>query len=110
MVSSLFQIVIGLTGLIGFFLRFIGPLTVAPTIILVGVALSNVAAEHAGKYHSYHLPVEPRFHQVPRDEGKVACQIEGSLYRKPRSNRFVEKQPNCSLYRDIIIIPIFLMP
>ena len=49
MISSLFQIVIGFTGLIGILLRFIGPLTIAPTIALVGVALFHVAAEHAGK-------------------------------------------------------------
>ena len=49
MVSSLFQIVIGFTGLTGILLRFIGPLTIAPTITLVGVALFHVAAEHAGK-------------------------------------------------------------
>ena len=48
MVSSLFQIFLGLTGLIGFLLRFIGPLTIAPTITLVGVALFRVAATHAG--------------------------------------------------------------
>ena len=49
MISSLFQIVIGFTGLNGILLRFIGPLTIAPTITLVGVALFHVAAEHAGK-------------------------------------------------------------
>ena len=50
MISSLFQIVIGLTGVLGILLRFIGPLTIAPTITLVGVALFKVAAQHAGKY------------------------------------------------------------
>ena len=50
MVSSLFQIMIGFTGLIGFLLRFIGPLTVAPTVTLVGVALFRLAADTAGKY------------------------------------------------------------
>ena len=50
MISSLFQIVIGFTGLIGLLLRFIGPLTIAPTITLVGVALFRVAADNAGKY------------------------------------------------------------
>jgi len=39
--------VIGFTGLIGILLRFIGPLTIAPTITLVGVALFQVVAEHA---------------------------------------------------------------
>jgi len=40
--------VIGFTGLIEFLLRFIRPLTIAPTITLVGVALFHVVAEHAG--------------------------------------------------------------
>jgi len=50
MISSLFQILIGVTGLLGVLLRFIGPLTIAPTITLVGVALFRVAADHAGDY------------------------------------------------------------
>ena len=48
MVSSLFQMLVGFTGIVGFLLRFIGPLTIAPTITLVGLALFNVAAVHAG--------------------------------------------------------------
>lgn len=48
MVSSLFEIVIGFTGLIGILLRFIGPLTIAPTITLVGVALFQSATDEAG--------------------------------------------------------------
>ncbi|XP_015764726.1 PREDICTED: solute carrier family 23 member 2-like [Acropora digitifera] len=50
MVSALFQIMIGFTGLVGFLLRFIGPLTIAPTITLVGVALFGIAADHAGNH------------------------------------------------------------
>ena len=49
MVSSLFQIFIGFSGLIGFLLRFIGPLTVAPTIALVGLSLFGVCSDYAGK-------------------------------------------------------------
>ena len=49
--SSLFQIAIGFSGLIGVVLKFIGPLTVAPTITLVGLGLFPVAAEHAGEDH-----------------------------------------------------------
>ena len=48
MLSALFQIVIGFTGLTGVLLRFIGPLTIAPTITLIGVGQFNVAAERAG--------------------------------------------------------------
>lgn len=48
MISSLFQIFIGLTGLIGQLLRFIGPLTIAPTIALVALPLFPAAANFAG--------------------------------------------------------------
>lgn len=43
-VSSLFQVVIGFTGVIGFLMRFIGPLSIAPTITLIGLALFQSAA------------------------------------------------------------------
>ena len=49
MLSSLFQVVLGFTGLVGVLLRFIGPLAIAPTITLVGVALFRTGAEKAGK-------------------------------------------------------------
>ena len=50
MVSSLFQIFIGFSGLMGLLLRFIGPLTVAPTISLVGLSLYGTSADFAGKF------------------------------------------------------------
>lgn len=49
MLSSLFQIAIGFTGLVGFLIRFIGPVTIGPTVTLVGIALFNEAADRAGK-------------------------------------------------------------
>lgn len=48
MVAALFQMLIGFTGLVGFLLRFIGPLTIAPTITLVGLALFQAAADFSG--------------------------------------------------------------
>mgnify|MGYP001794630101 CR=1 FL=1 len=48
MVSSLLQIVVGFSGVIGFLLRFVGPLTITPTITLVGLTLFPVAASHSG--------------------------------------------------------------
>ena len=47
-VASLFQIVIGFSGIVGFLLRFIGPLTVAPTVALVGLALFGAAGDFSG--------------------------------------------------------------
>lgn len=49
MVASLVQVVIGFTGILGLMLRFIGPLAVAPTIALAGLALFDVAAESSSK-------------------------------------------------------------
>ena len=47
MVASLFEVVIGFTGLIGLLLRFIGPLSITPTITLIGLGLFRLAAAKA---------------------------------------------------------------
>ncbi|XP_040499906.1 solute carrier family 23 member 2 isoform X4 [Ursus maritimus] len=48
MVASCVQIVVGFSGLIGFLMRFIGPLTIAPTISLVALPLFDSAGNNAG--------------------------------------------------------------
>lgn len=48
MVGSLFQVFVGFSGLIGLFMRFIGPLTIAPTISLIGLSLFDSAGRSAG--------------------------------------------------------------
>ncbi|XP_052770614.1 solute carrier family 23 member 2-like isoform X1 [Mya arenaria] len=45
MVASLTQVFLGCTGLIGVLMRFIGPLTIAPTISLIGLSLTGVVIE-----------------------------------------------------------------
>ncbi|XP_033114665.1 solute carrier family 23 member 2-like [Anneissia japonica] len=47
-VASCFQVIIGFSGIMGFMLKFIGPLAIAPTIGLVGLSLFSVAASRAG--------------------------------------------------------------
>ncbi|KAL3863438.1 hypothetical protein ACJMK2_005194 [Sinanodonta woodiana] len=42
--ASVTQLVIGGTGIMGFFMKFIGPLTIAPTISLIGLSLTGVAS------------------------------------------------------------------
>ena len=49
MVASLFQVVIGFSGIMGAMLRFIGPLVIAPTVALTGIALFDVATGFAAK-------------------------------------------------------------
>ncbi|XP_029414730.1 solute carrier family 23 member 1-like isoform X2 [Nannospalax galili] len=48
MVASCVQILVGFSGLIGFLLHFIGPLTIAPTISLVALPLFDSAGNDAG--------------------------------------------------------------
>jgi nucleobase transporter 1/2 len=44
------EIVIGASGLIGKMLRFVGPITIAPTIALIGLSLFKFGAPTAGKH------------------------------------------------------------
>ncbi|KAK3084365.1 hypothetical protein FSP39_012253, partial [Pinctada imbricata] len=47
LVASLFQVFLGCSGMIGVMLRYIGPLTVAPTIALIGLSLFDIVADFA---------------------------------------------------------------
>lgn len=55
-VSAIFQLVIGYTGLVGKLLKIITPLTIVPTVSLVGLTLF----EHAGATASTHWGIAMR--------------------------------------------------
>jgi nucleobase transporter 1/2 len=48
--GALTEIVIGASGLIGKMLRFVGPITIAPTIALIGLSLFKFGAPEAGRH------------------------------------------------------------
>ena len=48
--GAVFEIVIGYSGLVGRLLRFVGPITIAPTIALIGLALFEFGAPVAGTH------------------------------------------------------------
>ncbi|KAJ8002726.1 hypothetical protein DPEC_G00161940 [Dallia pectoralis] len=50
LVSSMLQLVLGLSGLVGLVLRFIGPLAIAPTINLIGLSLFIEAGKKSGAH------------------------------------------------------------
>ena len=50
MVAAVLEIAIGASGMVSVLLRFIGPLTVAPTIILIGISVADTGFEMAGKH------------------------------------------------------------
>ena len=50
LVGSLFEMAVGYLGLVGRLLRFVGPVTIAPTIALIGLALFRIGAPEAGSY------------------------------------------------------------
>ncbi|XP_076805161.1 solute carrier family 23 member 1-like [Clavelina lepadiformis] len=45
--ASLFEVLLGFTGAVGYLMRFIGPLTIMPTIALIGLDLFGTAARSA---------------------------------------------------------------
>ena len=49
MVAALFQLVLGLTGAVGALLRFIGPLSICPTVSLLGLSLFRAAADYGSE-------------------------------------------------------------
>ena len=49
MVAALLEVVLGASGAIGVLLRFIGPLSICPTVALLGMSLFKSAANFAGK-------------------------------------------------------------
>ena len=46
-VGAAFEILIGASGLVGKMLRFVGPITIAPTIALIGLSLYKFGAPNA---------------------------------------------------------------
>uniref|UniRef100_A0A8C9W3V8 Solute carrier family 23 member 2 n=1 Tax=Scleropages formosus TaxID=113540 RepID=A0A8C9W3V8_SCLFO len=49
-VSSMIEVCIGALGLPGFLLKYIGPLTITPTVALIGLSGFQAAGERAGKH------------------------------------------------------------
>ncbi|MCA8942370.1 MAG: purine/pyrimidine permease [Planctomycetes bacterium] len=48
--GAVFEALLGYTGLVGKLLRFVGPITIAPTIALIGLALFEFGAPFAGQH------------------------------------------------------------
>lgn len=48
--SSLVELVIGLCGLPGLMLEYIGPLTITPTVSLIGLSVFTTAGDRAGSH------------------------------------------------------------
>lgn len=50
MVAAVLEMIIGASGMVSVLLRYIGPLTVAPTIILIGLSVAETGFDLAGKH------------------------------------------------------------
>jgi xanthine/uracil permease len=48
--GAVVEIIVGASGLVGKMLRYVGPITIAPTIALIGLALFKFGAPEAGKH------------------------------------------------------------
>ncbi|XP_030010472.1 solute carrier family 23 member 1 [Sphaeramia orbicularis] len=49
-VSSVVELIVGLCGLPGLLLRYIGPLTITPTVSLIGLSVFTTAGDRAGSH------------------------------------------------------------
>ena len=45
-IASIVQVMIGACGLVGFLLRFVGPMTIAPVLIQIGISLTMPAVDY----------------------------------------------------------------
>ena len=45
-IASIVQVFIGACGLVGFLLRFVGPMTIAPVLIQIGISLTMPAVDY----------------------------------------------------------------
>lgn len=57
MVAAIVQVVIGFSGLMGLVIRFIGPLTIVPTIALVGLPLFETAYFFASTFQVFPIQI-----------------------------------------------------
>lgn len=48
MVASAFEIIVGFSGILGYIMKYIGPLVIAPTLMMIGIPLFKLSAENAG--------------------------------------------------------------
>ncbi|XP_068738178.1 solute carrier family 23 member 2-like [Montipora capricornis] len=104
MVGSLFQILIGFAGLIGVFIRFVGPLTIAPTITLVGVALFRVAAERSGNHWGISMTTVVLV--VVFSQYMVNIKIPIPAYSKKRGGGYICHYPLFKLFPVILAIAV----
>jgi len=104
LLSSVFQIVIGFTGLIGFLLRFIGPLAIAPTITLVGVALFPVAADKAGQHWGISMTTIVLISLFSQYLTKIKIPVPG--YSKERGGFYTGHFPMFRLFPVILAIVV----
>ena len=48
-ISAILQIVIGCSGLVGLMLNYIGPLTIAPAITMIGISIFDTAGDYSAQ-------------------------------------------------------------
>ncbi|ELT89006.1 hypothetical protein CAPTEDRAFT_95564, partial [Capitella teleta] len=97
-VSSMFQVLIGFSGMIGVLLRYIGPLSIAPTISLIGLSLFKEAANNASENWWISLMTVALivlFSQYLRNTNIPCCSVQG-------------KRCGCTSYPLFQMFPVIL--
>ena len=47
--AGIFEVIIGVSGIIGYVMRYIGPVTISPVICLIGLSVMDPAVNMAGE-------------------------------------------------------------
>ncbi|XP_077965771.1 solute carrier family 23 member 2-like [Styela clava] len=99
-----FQLLIGLTGSMGFLLRYIGPLTIAPTMTMITYGAIDIAVNMCGKQWGIAMFVTGLFFVTSICMGRVLVPIPRLLRYKKRWMCATTRQPIFSMFPVIFTI------
>ncbi|XP_076441394.1 solute carrier family 23 member 1-like [Babylonia areolata] len=105
MLASMLQVALGLSGVLGVVLRYVGPLSVAPTVVLIGLGLGDTAAAKASHQWWIALLTAALVLVFSQCLNEVSIPVFCSLRRNPAVDRREGNRLCCSSpsYR----LPIF---
>ena len=110
--SSLVEVLIGFSGAVGWMTRFVGPLTIVPTIALTGLSLFAVAGSWAGKHwgistlYAIHR-VNENFSKFFKIFNEKTQKCTGILYNS-RQKSGINQAINQSIHPILMIYQFFI--
>ncbi|XP_071161246.1 solute carrier family 23 member 1-like [Mytilus edulis] len=96
MVASVFEIILGASGILTILLRFIGPLTVAPTIMMMGLGVLQPVYELAGSHWGIAFGTMAMIVMlsecIPKFNVSLPCHINLTAKQEPCTKKQIHKK------------------